>query len=196
MKTVKNKGIAALIALALTVASVLSALTACSPLPKEEDVLAQFKELYGKSLIINEYIWGEGLPTKEHTDGQAPLYIMLADDSPYLKKDEFKAAICEVYAKSYVDNEISKYLFDGYGSSSAITARYSVDDNGYLAFDVKSDGEDVSGRFLTDTATVKEITADKAVISCDYERYDMGVKTFTLTMVLENNRWRFDQTTR
>ena len=178
----------------IAVIAVFSA-SACSPLASEETVLEEFRRLYERSLVVNEYIWGDGLPAKEYgSAGNIPYYVEVSEESPYRTRDELTAAVCEVYGDSYVSGSLKAYLFDGYGSNT-VFSRYSADVNGYLSVDVKFCEEDTSGRFLTETARA-DVYSDHAIITCDYERSDMGVKTFTLKMVLQHNGWRFDQTTR
>lgn len=176
-----------LVLLAITVTAVFSA---CGK-PDETGVLEAFKALYEKSIAINEYVYGAGLPSDTPWDEQTiPQYEELSDEAPYKTRAELEKAILEVYSGDYYNDAMVYGLFSGYGESQKLSARYS-EKNGALTVDVSDKGRDVSGRFDTSTSVIVELSYEHAVISATYTKGD-SVSTYELSMVMTQNGWRFD----
>ena len=172
-------------------------LVSCGGGADSAEVLSAFTELYEKSVPINEYIFGKGLPydspesykTEELT---SPYYVPVSESSPYKTKAELEAAILAVYSRDYYD-EIKQGLFDGYGEDSKIKPRY-VEEKGVLKIDITNVGLEITGTFDTATARVKSSSSSEAVVTASW-RSGETVKEYDLTMVLDNGLWRMDSPT-
>lgn len=176
-----------LVLLAITVTAVF---TACGK-PDEAGVLEAFKALYEKSVTVNDYVYGAGLPSDTPWDGKTePQYEAVSSEAPYKTRAELEKAILEVYSADYYNDAMVYSLFSGYGESSKTSARYS-EKNGILTVNVADKGRNVSGRFDTNTASIVELSYDRAVISATYTKGD-SVNTYELSMVMTENGWRFD----
>lgn len=176
--------------LVLLVITVTAVLTACGK-PDEAGVLEAFKVLYEKSLAVNEYVYGAGLPSDTPWDEQtAPQYEDVSEEAPYKTRAELEKAILEVYSADYYNDAIVYSLFSGYGESNKQMPKYS-EKNGTLTVDVSNKGRELGGRFDMNTATVVELSYEHAVISATYTKGD-SVNTYELSMVMTHNGWRFD----
>lgn len=184
-----NKRLVALLVL-LVIAVTSTVFTACDK-PDEAGVLEAFKALYEKSVTVNEYVYGAGLPSDTPWDEKTtPQYENLSSEAPYKTRAELEKAILEVYSADYYNDAMLYSLFSGYGESSKLSARYSEKD-GALKVNVADKGRDVSGRFDMNTLSIVELSYDRAVISATYTKGET-VKTYELSMVMTENGWRFD----
>ena len=107
----------------VTLILVATAVTSCGGGPADTEVLTAFTELYQKSVPINQYIFGKGLPydnpeSYNIDELSSPYYVPVSESSPYKTVEEFKAAVLEVYSKDYYDVSLRQGLFDGYGEKS------------------------------------------------------------------------------
>ena len=163
------------------------------------EVLSAFTELYGKSVPINEYIFGKGLPydnpeSYKIEELSSPYYVPVSESSPYKTRAELEAAILEVYSKEYYEGSLKQGLFDGYVNDDKNKPRY-VEEKGVLKIDItKSQLITINGAFDTSTARVKSSSATEAVITATWKSGDTA-KEYDLTMVYENGVWRMDSPT-
>ena len=182
-----NKRLVSVLMLLVIAVTVLSA---CGK-PDETEVLEAFKALYEKSVTVNEYVYGNGLPSDTAWDEQtSPQYEAVSESSPYKTRAELEKAILEVYSAEYYNEAIVYSLFSGYGESSKKASRYS-EGSGAFKVNVADKGRDVSGRFDMNTAVIVELSYEHAVISATYTKGD-SVNTYKLSMVMTENGWRFD----
>lgn len=159
--------------------------------PDETEVLEAFKTLYEKSATVNEYVYGNGLPSDTAWDEKTtPQYEAVSEGSPYKTRAELEKAILEVYSAEYYNEAIVYSLFSGYGESTKKAARYSESD-GVLKVNVADKGRDVGGRFDMNTAVIVELSYEHAVIRATYTKGD-SVNSYELSMVMTENGWRFD----
>lgn len=172
----------------------LFGLTSCGKKLTEEEILGIFTEKYQASVLLNEYIFGKGLPISSESgesDGEGALYIEVSEEAEYRTKEAFIAAINSVYSSDYVAETVMPKLFDGFGDDSDIPPRYA-EKNGILTKNVKDSGYTLSGSFDTSTATVKRLTASTVRIKAQYIAGDGATKEFELMLLLENGEWKFN----
>lgn len=177
------------------VISVGAGFTSCSSPYTDEQLIGIFKEKYEKSFVLNEYIWGEGLPASEYEENALESqYVTVAENAEYRTKGEFLDAIKSVYVSDFVSNEINQLLFIGYGDKGP-DPRYGEID-GKLSVNVKDEGnENIGmGKFLPDTARVKRARGSVAVFTVTYER-DGKQTEHDLMMRLEGDDWKFEAPT-
>ena len=182
----------------MAVMLIVFSLVSCGGGADETEVLTAFTELYNKSVPINEYIFGKGLPydnpeSYNIEELSSPYYVPVSESSPYKSIEEFKAAVLEVYSKDYYDVSLSQGLFDGYGENSKDKPRY-VEEKGVLKIDITKQGLDITGTFDTATAKIKSSSADEAVVRAAWTS-GATVKEYDLVLVLESTGWRFDTPT-
>ena len=166
----------------VTLILVATAVTSCGGGPADTEVLTAFTELYQKSVPINQYIFGKGLPydnpeSYNIDELSSPYYVPVSESSPYKTVEEFKAAVLEVYSKDYYDVSLRQGLFDGYGEKSK-----------------EKPGLDITGTFDTASARVKSSSSDEAVITASWKS-GASAKDYDLVLVLENGAWRLDTPT-
>ncbi len=170
--------------------TVTAVFTACGK-PDEAGVMEAFKTLYEKSVVINEYVYGVGLPSDTPWDEKTtPQYEAVSSEAPYKSRAEFEKAIREVYSSDYYTDAIVYSLFSGYGESQKLSPRYS-EDGGNLKVDVSNKGRELSGRFDVNGATIVDLSYDRAIIRAPYVK-DGNTKYYELSMVMTENGWRFD----
>ena len=191
------KSIKKLSLILLTLITVATAVISCGGGPEDTVVLSAFTELYNKSVPINEYIFGKGLPydnpeSYKKDELASPYYVAVSESSPYKTIAEFETAILEVYSSAYY-KEIRQGLFDGYGEKNKEKPRY-VEEKGVLKIDITKAGNEITGTFDTSAAKVKSSSSSEAVIRAPW-RSGSTVKEYDLTMVFENGQWRFDTPT-
>ncbi len=192
----KFTGILLILSMLITVLTFGGCIPSNAPTPEQsEEVLGAVTELYEKSLILNEYIFGNGLPVSDTEAGEdgkvSPLYVDVAEESPYKTEAEFERAILSVYSESYYEESLSHLLFDGYEVNKDYAPRYK-ERKGVLQFDVTSEPQfsDLSGRFDIPTAKVISVSSDTAIVECNYSRGDYSA-VCTLTLDRTSNGWRF-----
>ncbi len=175
----------------------MGCLASCEKTPSEEEsaeILAEFAALYEKSLIINEYVFGEGLPVVDPESDPdkvlPPHYHEVSEDAPYRTFEEFKAAILEVYSEAYYTDSLNDMLFSGYGDDKKNHPRYKIE-NGTLRSNCTHDAFDVSGRFDVSSAVIVKLTAGFCQIEADYTRGTLSNR-YTITMAKTADGWRFD----
>lgn len=189
--------LATVLLLFVLMGSVPALLVGCAELPDEETVLSEFKALYERSLEINDYVFGAGLPAEsydedEEADLKTARYITVASDAKYRTKDDFKAAILTVYSEDYYKDALENLLFSGYDASTSISARYKVS-GGELQIDVNNEGKKTTGRFDLSTAYVSKITSTFVTIKADYTDPDgRKIPACAISMVKTESGWRFD----
>ncbi len=193
-----TKKIKKIFLLFVTVILVISSAVSCGAKADSGEVLASFTELYGKSVPINEYIFGKGLPydnpeSYNIEELSSPYYVPVSESSPYKSKAELEAAILEVYSRAYYEGSLKQGLFDGYGEKNKEKPRY-VEENGVLKIDVTRIGLSITGSFDTASARVKSASSTEAVITASWKSGET-VKDYDLTMVLEGSGWRMDSPT-
>lgn len=181
----------------LTVMTVGASLVSCSSAYTDEQLIAIFKEQYERSYILNEYVWGEGLPASEYDPSEVKLdayYVTVAENAQYTTKAEFIDAIRSVYVSDYVSGEIDQLLFSGYGDDKH-DPRYG-EINGKLSINVKDKGNENigGGKFLPETARVKKSRGSVVVFTVTYER-DGNRTEYDLMMRLEGDTWKFEAPT-
>ena len=182
----------------LTLILVITSVVSCGGKADESEILSAFTELYGKSVPINEYIFGKGLPydnpesykTDELT---SPYYVAVSESSPYKTVAEFEVAILEVYSKDYYTVSLKQGLFTGYGEKNDQKPRYT-EENGVLKIDITKAGLEITGRFDASKASVKSASSDEAVVRAPW-RSGETVKEYDLTLIRENGQWRLDTPT-
>ncbi len=193
------KSIKKLSLILLTFILIAAAVISCGGGADETEVLTAFTELYNKSVPINEYIFGKGLPydnpeSYNIEELSSPYYVPVSESSPYKTKAELEAAILAVYSRDYYDVSMRQGLFDGYGEKNKEKPRY-VEENGVLKIDItKSQLITINGAFDTSTARVKSSSATEAVVTATWKSGDTA-KEYDLTMVYENGVWRMDSPT-
>ena len=191
------KKIISVILIVATVMALGASLASCSSPYTDEELIAIFKTQYEKSFVINEYVWGEGIPTIEYDPESIKLeayYVEVANDAEYTTKKSFIEAIKSVYVSDFVSGEINQLLFTGYGDDGP-DPRYG-EINGRLSINVLDNGNENigGGKFLPDTARVKKARGSVAVFTVTYERD--GVKNdYDLMMRLEDGQWKFEAPT-
>ncbi len=182
----------------ITLLLIVSSVASCGGKADSGEVLAAFSELYGKSVPINEYIFGKGLPY-DNPEGYnieeltSPYYVPVSESSPYKTKADFEAAILAVYSRDYYDVSLKQGLFEGYGEKVKEKPRY-VEENGVLKIDITKIGLPITGTFDTASARVKDSSTTEAVITASWKSGNT-VKDYDLTMVLEDSGWRMDSPT-
>ena len=192
------KSIKKLSLILITVILAATTVISCGGGWDEAELLSTFTELYEKSVPINEYIFGKGLPY-DNPDSynleelNSPHYVNVSEGSPYKTVAELEAAILEVYSKDYYTVSLKQGLFDGYGEKSKEKPRYT-EENGVLKIDVTKVGLEITGRFDPTTARVKSTSSSDAVIVANWISGDT-VKEYELIMVFENGAWRLDSPT-
>lgn len=196
MKFLGNRNIKRMIAVfLLTVTAVSSGLflTRCASEADKAEVLAAFKELYEKSIEINDYIFGEGLPVTESFDSddvKSPYYVAVSENAEYRTREELEAAVLEVYSSEYYESALKAALFEGYADGSGPDPRY-ITDGSVFKTDAGNKGADTSGRFDPETAEIVDISASSASVRATYTRAGT-VAEYTLSMVRTENGWRFN----
>lgn len=184
-----------IIAIFLCIVALTSMLTSCSCSPyTDEELVEIFKTKYELTVVLNEYIWGDGIPVSEYDPEKVTLeayYVEVAEDVEYRTKSAFLAAINSVYVSDYVNGEIDQLLFSGYGEDGP-APRYG-EINGNLSRNVNDDGNvNVGeGRFLPETAKVKRASGNTAVFTVTYQRGDK-ISEYDLMMQQENGEWKFE----
>ena len=192
MKMIKK--LTALVLVALTVLGSGMGLVSCANV-SEAEVLKAFKELYEKSVELNEIIYGDGLPCGEAYSYEG--YGKVADDAPYKTEKELKEAVLSVYSTGYYNSSIKFVLFGTTatsGSQTAAGARYRTDKDGKLeVFTEYVKFSELSGNCIIEEAKV-EATWPDVIVSVPVE-FD-GVRRkerHEVTMVQEENgAWRYD----
>lgn len=187
-----------LFAVILVVSVVFSVFCSCNKASAEmeAELLAEFKEKYELSYRLNEYIWGSGLPAGEIDSGVTlnPYYVTVSEQAEYRTKSEFVADINKVYVSDFVSDEIETLLFIGY-KDDGIHPRYGEID-GYISINVRDKGNSNigEGKFLTETARVKKIRGNTAVLTVTYLR-DGVEKDYDIMMRLDGEEWKFESPT-
>ena len=190
-----KKIIIVFMAVMLTVFSLVS----CRGKPEDADVLSAFTELYNKSIAVNEYVFGKGLPydNPESYDIEnldSPYYVAVSESSPYKSIAELEAAILEVYSKAYYEGSLKQGLFDGYENDDKNKPRY-VEEKGVLKIDItKPNLITVPGTFDTASAKVKSASFSEAVIKATWTSGATS-KEYELVMVYDGSAWRMDTPT-
>ena len=190
-----KKIIIVFMAVMLTVFSLVS----CGGKPEDTDVLTAFTELYNKSISVNEYVFGKGLPydNPESYDIEnldSPHYVAVSESSPYKSIAELEAAILEVYSRSYYEGSLKQGLFDGYPGDDKNKPRY-VEEKGVLKIDItKPNLMTVPGTFDTSSARIKSSSYSEAVIKALWTSGETS-KEYELVMVFDGSAWRMDSPT-
>jgi len=199
--TMKNmKRITALI---LCLIFALSAFTGCASDAQKSEALNAFKELYPKSVEINEIIYGEGLPASKTFTAEefealsSPHYVPVAESSPYKTEKELKEAILAVYTQDYYNDVLKNTAFEGYGETGSEPPPRYKEVDGVLYVNVKFMGYNLTGKRLVDETTVRSVKHGVATLKTPYipggeknERVDK-----VLTMIFTESGWRFDDPT-
>lgn len=182
-------------ALAFAVIMLLSCF-ACAR-PDEAELLEEYKALYEKSLLINEIIYGAGLPYKGEYDLEGiteTTYVEVSDESPYRTAAALEAAVLEVYTVELYESVIKNVLF-GSGEQGILlnTPRYK-ESNGVLLIDLNYEQfVNISGRCKSDEAYVVKSSMGGAVIGAPYFVGEVKQQKDKQTeMFLDDNGWRFD----
>ena len=189
----KIKRIAALVLVTLMLISAIPVFTSCGA--DEAEVLKAFKELYAKSVEINEIIFGQGLPHEEAYDYQG--YGKISDSSPYKSENQLRAAVLEVYSKDYYNSSLKYALFGtdaSSGSNTKIGARYRQDKQGRLEVFVDYEGySNLVGECLIDKAEVTSTWPDVIVTVPVEIDGVLQKKKHDVYMVQEDDgSWRYD----
>lgn len=190
-----KKIITLLLVILMIVPSVIM-LTQCTSKPDEAEVMAAFKELYEKSVKINEYVFGKGLPVDgdfDKDDIKSPYYVAVSADAEYKSMQELEAAVLEVYSSGYYEDALKGALFDGFEGVSDVKPKYTTD-GGIFKVDAAGKAADTSGRFDVESARIVKLSAGFASIKATYTR-GSTVAEYTLTMALTEQGWRFDAPT-
>ena len=192
MKKIK---VIALFALLTILAGML--LGSCSSPYTEEYLIEVFKEKYERSYVLNEYIWGDGLPASEYNAENITTesyYVTVSNDAEFKSKADFIAALNSVYVSDFVSGEIDQLLFTGYGDDGP-DPRYG-EINGFLSINVLGKGNDNVGvgKFLPDTARVKKATGSTVIFTVTYET-NGKTKDYDLMMRLDGDEWKFEAPT-
>ena len=192
MKKIK---VIALVMLLTVLAGTL--LGSCSSPYTEEYLIEVFKEKYERSYVLNEYIWGDGLPASEYNAENITTesyYVTVSNDAEFKSKADFIAALNSVYVSDFVSGEIDQLLFTGYGDDGP-DPRYG-EINGFLSINVLGKGNDNVGvgKFLPDTARVKKATGSTVIFTVTYET-NGKTKDYDLMMRLDGDEWKFEAPT-
>ena len=192
MKKIK---VIALVMLLTVLAGTL--LGSCSSPYTEEYLIEVFKEKYERSYVLNEYIWGDGLPASEYNAeniSTESYYVTVSNDAEFKSKADFIAALNSVYVSDFVSGEIDQLLFTGYGDDGP-APRYG-EINGFLSINVLGKGNDNVGvgKFLPDTARVKKATGSTVIFTVTYET-NGKTKDYDLMMRLDGDEWKFEAPT-
>ena len=192
MKKIK---VIALVMLLTVLAGTL--LGSCSSPYTEEYLIEVFKEKYERSYVLNEYIWGDGLPASEYNSENITTesyYVTVSNDAEFKSKADFIAALNSVYVSDFVSGEIDQLLFTGYGDDGP-APRYG-EINGFLSINVLGKGNDNVGvgKFLPDTARVKKATGSTVIFTVTYET-NGKTKDYDLMMRLDGDEWKFEAPT-
>ena len=190
----KIKVIALITLLVLLVSAVL---VSCSSPYTDEYLIQVFKEKYERSYVLNEYIWGDGLPASEYNAeniSTESYYVTVSNDAEFKSKADFIAALNSVYVSDFVSGEIDQLLFTGYGDEGP-APRYG-EINGFLSINVLGKGNDNVGvgKFLPDTARVKKATGSTVIFTVTYET-NGKTKDYDLMMRLDGDEWKFEAPT-
>ena len=188
------------ISVILVIAAVMAlgaSFVSCSSPYSDEELISIFKTQYEKSFVLNEYIWGDGIPAIEYDPESIKLdyyYVEVANDAEYTTKISFIDAIKSVYVSDFVSGEINQLLFTGYGDDGP-EPRYG-EINGRLSINVLDNGNVNigGGRFLPETARVKKARGSVVVFTVTYER-DGNKNDYDLMMRLEDGVWKFEAPT-
>ena len=172
-------------------------LGSCSSPYTEEYLIEVFKEKYERSYVLNEYIWGDGLPASEYNAENITTesyYVTVSNDAEFKSKADFIAALNSVYVSDFVSGEIDQLLFTGYGDDGP-APRYG-EINGFLSINVLGKGNDNVGvgKFLPDTARVKKATGSTVIFTVTYET-NGKTKDYDLMMRLDGDEWKFEAPT-
>ena len=172
-------------------------LGSCSSPYTEEYLIEVFKEKYERSYVLNEYIWGDGLPASEYNAENITTesyYVTVSNDAEFKSKADFIAALNSVYVSDFVSGEIDQLLFTGYGDDGP-APRYG-EINGFLSINVLGKGNDNVGvgKFLPDTARVKKATGRTVIFTVPYET-NGKTKDYDLMMRLDGDEWKFEAPT-
>ena len=189
-----------IVSVILVIAAVMAlgaSLVSCSSPYSDEELISIFKTQYEKSFVLNEYIWGDGIPSIEYDPESIKLdyyYVEVANDAEYTTKISFIEAIKSVYVSDFVSGEINQLLFTGYGDDGP-EPRYG-EINGRLSINVLDNGNVNigGGRFLPETARVKKARGSVVVFTVTYER-DGNKNDYDLMMRLEDGVWKFEAPT-
>ena len=85
-----------LVSLLMLLVIAVTAFSACGK-PDETEVIEAFKTLYEKSVTVNEYVYGNGLPSDTAWDEKtAPQYEAVSEGSPYKSRAELEKAGTEL----------------------------------------------------------------------------------------------------
>ena len=192
MKKIK---VIALVMLLTVLAGTL--LGSCSSPYTDEYLIEVFKEKYERSYVLNEYIWGDGLPASEYNAENITTesyYVTVSNDAEFKSKADFIAALNSVYVSDFVSGEIDQLLFTGYGDDGP-DPRYG-EINGFLSINVLGKGNDNVGvgKFLPDTARVKKATGSTVIFTVTYET-NGKTKDYDLMMRLDGDEWKFEAPT-
>ena len=190
----KIKVIALITLLVILVSAVLGS---CSSPYTDEYLIQVFKEKYERSYVLNEYIWGDGLPASEYNAeniSTESYYVTVSNDAEFKSKADFIAALNSVYVSDFVSGEIDQLLFTGYGDDGP-APRYG-EINGFLSINVLGKGNDNVGvgKFLPDTARVKKATGSTVIFTVTYET-NGKTKDYDLMMRLDGDEWKFEAPT-
>ena len=147
--------------------------------------------------MLNEYIWGDGLPASEYNAeniSTESYYVTVSNDAEFKSKADFIAALNSVYVSDFVSGEIDQLLFTGYGDDGP-APRYG-EINGFLSINVLGKGNDNVGvgKFLPDTARVKKATGSTVIFTVTYET-NGKTKDYDLMMRLDGDEWKFEAPT-
>ena len=172
-------------------------LVSCSSPYSEEYLLEVFKEKYARSYVLNEYIWGDGIPASEHSTENITTdsyYVTVSNDSEFKSKAAFIEALNSVYVSDFVSGEIDQLLFTGYGEDGPAPRYGEID--GFLSINVLDKGnENVGiGKFLPETARVKKATGSTVIFTVTYES-NGKTKDYDLMMRLDGEEWKFEAPT-
>ena len=172
-------------------------LGSCSSPYTEEYLIEVFKEKYERSYVLNEYIWGDGLPASEYNAENITTesyYVTVSNDAEFKSKADFIAALNSVYVSDFVSGEIDQLLFTGYGDDGP-APRYG-EINGFLSINVleKGNANVGVGKFLPDTARVKKATGSTVIFTVTYET-NGKTKDYDLMMRLDGDEWKFEAPT-
>lgn len=166
--------------------------------PDEGELIAEYKALYEKSLLINDIIYGGGLPYKGEYDLEGiteTTYVEVSDESPYRTAAALEAAVLEVYTVELYEDVIKNTLFgSGEQGMFANIPRYK-ESNGVLLIDLNyKPFVNISGRCVLDEAYVVRSSAGGAVIGAPYFVGEVRQqKDKQIEMFLNDNGWRFDK---
>ena len=163
--------------------------------PSEDEVISAYKEIYPAAYQLTEYIYGTGLPYDGEYNREElgkEYYVPVSESSPYKTKEEFIAAVLEVYTEEYYENTLKYVLFeslagDQNGMVASDAPRYKTV-SGTLYINVAFEPSTV---FKCDTskAYIEDIRTDSAVVGAPREGTAKDKKCY---MVLTESGWRFD----